>query len=148
MSRGLKATAWPGRFQILPGKGGSPTWLLDVCHNSAGATAFVDTFTRLFPGRKAAFVVGLVKRKEHQEIIDRFAKVADRFCLVPLASKRSVDIKQLIASIDWHGVPVRRFGRLATARNSLLKQSESHSIIALVGSHYLVGEFLSNYGKG
>lgn len=146
--QGLEATRWPGRFQVVPGDKASPTMILDVCHNTGGAAAFVDTFKRTFPSRKAQMIIGFVKRKPHQEMVDLLSQVTGRFWLVPLASRRGVDVIELERNLDWKGVPVRRLARLNTAHRQLTKQLGPDGIGAVVGSHYLVGEFLSRFGEG
>jgi dihydrofolate synthase/folylpolyglutamate synthase len=142
---GLKSTDWPGRFQVLPRNDSTPRVVLDVCHNAAGAAAFAQTFTRWSGGHKAPIVIGLVKRKEHQAIIDALAPVAESFHLVPLASKRSVDVRDLVANLQWHGVTVTRSGRLDTALRRVLKTAQPDDTICVIGSHYLVGEYLAKY---
>ena len=116
--------------------------VLDVCHNRAGVEAFTRTFEQTYPGRQAAVIFGTVKRKEHQLIIDSLSRIAAHFALVPLKSKRSADLVDLMDNLDWHGVPVKKYGRLRTACNHLLKSSGPDDIICVVGSHYLAGEFL------
>jgi dihydrofolate synthase / folylpolyglutamate synthase len=142
---GLKSTDWPGRFQVLPPNGFTPRIVLDVCHNAAGAAAFAHTFARWSGGRKAPIVIGLVKRKEHQAIIDALATVAESFRLVPLASKRSVDTRELVAQLNWHGVPVARSARLDSALRQVVKTAQPDDTICVIGSHYLVGEYLAKY---
>ena len=39
IERGIRETHWPGRFQVLPAKGGDPEYVFDVAHNPAGAWA-------------------------------------------------------------------------------------------------------------
>lgn len=143
--QGLATTCWPGRFQVLPADNGRPETILDVGHNAGGAASFADTFRRLYPGRKTALLIGFVKRKAHQEMIDKLATIASEFCLVPLATKRSVDPREMEREMNWHGVPVRRFARFDTAYKRLMKESEPGTIISIVGSHYLVGYYLERY---
>ena len=142
---GLKKAVWPGRFQIIK-RTGQPTLILDVCHNAGSVSAFVDTFKRLFPNQKTRILTGFVKRKEHQLMFDSLSKVAHSYSLVPLTTKRSTDINDLIKQLDWQGIPLEKFGRLKTAYNNLLKRSDPHDIISIIGSHYLVGEFLEENG--
>lgn len=141
--KGLRTVEFPGRFQVLGNGSISPRFVLDVCHNRAGAVAFADTFSKRFPGRGSIVLLGLVKRKEHQGIVDALAPIADSFHLVPLRSKRSCDAAELVKALDWHGRPVTRSARFDTALSRLLKSASSDDIISVVGSHYLVGEFLS-----
>ena len=144
---GLETTDWPGRFQVVPKGPDSPTVVLDVCHNSGGIKAFVDTFRKTFPRRQAQMIIGFVRRKPHQEMIDLLASITEQFWLVPLASKRSVDTVELMKSANWNGVPVKRVAQLRTAWRQVLKCTAPDDIVTVIGSHYLVGEYLSRYGE-
>ena len=144
---GLETTDWPGRFQVVPGGSARPTAVLDVCHNAAGARAFVDTFRKTFPSRRAQTIVGFVRRKPHQELIDLLAPITEQFWLVPLASKRSVDTVELMRTANWHSVPVKRTAQLRTAWRQVCKDATPDDIVAVIGSHYLVGEYLSHHGE-
>jgi len=75
-------------------------------------------------------------------IINSLSRISANFLLVPLRTKRSVDLDELIMDLDWLGIPVRKYGSLKRAYSSLLKSASLDDIIIVVGSHYLVGEFL------
>ncbi len=141
---GLAQTRWAGRFDIIvrPGK---PTLILDVGHNAAGVDAFVSAFQRRFPGRKATIITGFVKRKEHQKMFDSMSRIANQYDLVPLKTGRSVDPNELIAQIDWHGIPYRIHGSLQSAYRRVVKSFTKDDIIVIAGSHYLVGEFMAKH---
>ena len=143
---GLSRTAWPGRFHIITGRR-RPTVILDVCHNRGGVEAFVRTFRNRFPNRRAHVLTGLVKRKEHQRMFDSLSRIAVRYDLVPLKTKRSTDLAALMATVDFGSLPVRRHGSLSAAYAKLLKTCRRDDIIAVVGSHFLVGEFLDRFGS-
>jgi dihydrofolate synthase / folylpolyglutamate synthase len=144
ITKGLRSTYWPGRFQIIkaPKK---PMLILDVCHNAAGARAFADTFQKLFPRRKALVLFGAVKKKEHQAMFDFFAPLTKEYMLIPLKTHRSMPPRELLATINFHGVPTNRAPDLPKAYNRLLRQADPDDIIVVAGSHYLVGEFLQKY---
>jgi dihydrofolate synthase/folylpolyglutamate synthase len=144
VERGIRSTQWRGRFQVLSHRG-KPTIILDVCHNAAGAVAFATTFSHLYPGRKAPIIVGFVQKKEHQKMFDALSIVASEYLLVKLKSHRSIDLDETIRSVDLRGVPVRAYRSLASALSALVKQADSDDIIPVIGSHYLVGEFLGRY---
>jgi len=143
---GLAETSWPGRFQILK-RNGLPTTVLDVGHNEKGVLTVVDTFRRRFPGRRAQIVTGFVKRKPHQAMVDALRKIAERFWLVPLATHRSIDLDELLATIDFGEIPIRRMRSLRQAIDSLARQIPPDDVVLVVGSHYLVGEYLEKYGN-
>lgn len=139
--KGVRETNWPGRFQIIRDRN-RPTIVLDVCHNEGGARSFAETFKLEFPGKSARIVAGFVKKKEHQKIINALATIASEFTLVPMKTKRTVELKEFVKSMNWHGVPVNQAGTLRSALRAHLKVAGNSEVIAIVGSHYLVGEFL------
>lgn len=138
---GLAHVDWPGRFQIVK-RQGKPTLVLDVAHNASGAAVVARTFKKAFPGRKAYLVLGLVKRKQHQRIIDSFAPLTREYWLTPLKTSRSTDIKEMAAELDWHNLPVNTRASLTTCWRGVTKRLEPDDIVMVVGSHYLIGEFL------
>jgi len=142
---GIGNTRWPGRFQVRQYQR-KPTHVFDVCHNTAGVRAFVESFEAVFPGRKASVLTGLVKRKEHQKMFDQLSAIAHGYSLVPLKTGRSTDLAELMRTVNWRGVPCRKFGSLETAYFNLLQTCAPDDIIIVIGSHYLVGEFFDKYG--
>jgi dihydrofolate synthase/folylpolyglutamate synthase len=142
---GLANTRWPGRFQIIR-RPNQPDLLFDVGHNAGGIAAFVKAFQNHYPGRKAHVITGFVKRKEHQKMFDALRHITREYHLVPLKTHRSTDVDQLISQINWRAVPIRRCAGLRSAYNKLAKACSHDDIIAVVGSHYLVGEFFQAYG--
>jgi dihydrofolate synthase/folylpolyglutamate synthase len=146
IKQGLRTTTWPGRFDIrhFPGL---PVTVLDVCHNKGGAEAFARTFEVIYPGRKCRALVGFVKRKDHQGMIDALAPIVETFHLAPLPTKRTIDVAELIEQLDWRGVPVIRSAGVESGFRKLLKSTDPDDIIAIIGSHYLVGAFLAKHGR-
>lgn len=144
MVDGIRTTDWPGRFQIIKSNG-CPALVLDVCHNRAGVAAFVASFRLKYPGYRAPVITGFVKRKEHKAMIDELAGITREFYLVPLKTKRSADLEELLRKMNWHDIPVKKYGSLKTAYSRVLKKAGPDDIICIIGSHYLVGEFLKNY---
>ncbi len=138
---GLAKASWPGRFQVIERKT-KPTLVFDVCHNTGGVTAFVDSIKNRFPNKKAHIITGVVKRKEHQKMFDLFGQLTDCFHLVPLATHRTTDLDELCENINWHNRTIIKHKSLRTAYKKVLKSSDSDDIIIIVGSHYLVGEFI------
>jgi dihydrofolate synthase/folylpolyglutamate synthase len=142
---GITDTEWPGRFQIYRQRG-KATFVLDVCHNAGGAKAFVESYKRRFPKHRPAIIVGLVKRKDHQKMFDSFWEIARRYMLVKMKTHRTVTPKEMTETIDFKGIPTWRCADLQSALNQLLPTVDSDDIIAVLGSHYLVGEFLEKHG--
>ena len=58
VERGVAATRWAGRFEVLPHVPGKPTVVIDGGHNPQGAQALADSLADVFAGRKADAVLG------------------------------------------------------------------------------------------
>lgn len=145
--KGLKETNWPGRFQVLTNGSKIPQVILDVCHNASGARAFAEAFASRYPGRRCLMVVGFVKRKQHQEMVDAFAPIARHVQIVPLKTKRSTPAAELMNGLDWHDLSVGKSAQLETGYRKVLKLARADDTICVIGSHYLVGEFLLKFGR-
>jgi len=143
---GIESAEWSGRFQILK-RPRQPIVILDVGHNAGGVRAFVESFKIKFPGRRAAIIAGFVKKKQHEEMLAALAEVASSIDVVRLATRRSGDTRAMRRFISQLGVPSHRYGRLDLAYKRLVQSLDPDDIIVVCGSHYLVGEFLSRYGR-
>ncbi len=141
IKKGITSAQIAGRFQIIE-RPGAPIHILDVGHNAPGMAAFVKAFQVRFPGRKAKVITGFVRLKQHREMISSLASITELFALVPLRSHRSIPPSELIRDADFGLVPYKKYGSLPVAHRHLLKSSRPDDIIVVVGSHYLVGEFL------
>ena len=122
-----------------------PVHIFDVGHNAEGVTAFVKSFQSRYPGKKARILTGFVKRKEHQLMFNQLAKIAERYAITPLSTKRTIDVDELLNTLDFKGIPISSFKSLGAAYNNLLKNCSTDDILIILGSHYLVGEFFKRY---
>ncbi|MDP7348038.1 MAG: cyanophycin synthetase, partial [Phycisphaeraceae bacterium] len=56
--RGLAATRWPGRIQVLDaGLNGTPALLVDGAHTAESAAALVNTVNEMFPRRRKTILI-------------------------------------------------------------------------------------------
>jgi dihydrofolate synthase/folylpolyglutamate synthase len=143
---GIRGAVWPGRFEIREYRG-KPTHIFDVSHNASGVASFVETYKLIFGERKAKIITGFVKRKEHQKMFDSLSTIAESYALVPLRTGRSVELSEMVSSINWRGVPYRRHGSLKSAYSKVLNSSANDDVVIVIGSHYLVGEFYNWYKR-
>jgi len=143
---GLKNTVWPGRFEIIkqPGK---PLIILDVGHNQAGVKATADCFREMFPGRKAAFLIGFVRFKNLKEIVRPLIPLAESIAIARLDTYRSTDPEEVAACFPAGKFPVTISESLTMAAKKLIKSAAPDDIIIIGGSHFAVGEFLANRRK-
>ncbi len=143
---GLASIDWPGRFQIIDRPEGPI--VLDVGHNPGGSAAFAETWRRRFGLTPTGLLIlGLVKRKDHQRIITSLAPCFREVILAPAATRRSLSPEELQGYGEWEETPVSTAGSLRTAWRRASRRRISGEPIAVVGSHYLVGEWLSHHRR-
>ena len=70
IERGVRETRWPGRFQIVPARGGWPEVVFDVAHNPAGAWALRSALSERYHERPLIFVFGAMRDKAISEMAE------------------------------------------------------------------------------
>lgn len=138
ISRGLAATEWPGRFQMLE----SGRLIIEGAHNPHGAATAVSTWREKFGEERATVIFGAVAGKDIAAVLALLGAVAVRFFMVTLQSPRAVPAETLAAAAPA-GAEVRVFPSLTEA----LAAAEALPARRLVcGSLYLCGEALALRG--
>ncbi len=74
----LAGFLWPGRFQRVSGPDGIEL-VLEVAHNPAAAAKLRENIERVWPGRKALFVVALAGDKDYAYFLESLLPVAGGF---------------------------------------------------------------------
>jgi len=146
IARGLAATVWPGRFEILSEK---PLIVLDGAHNAAGMKMLVETWRaflnsrfRWGPDQIAActhLVFAAVADKDISEMAQLLRPLLREISFVRLANERSADPVQLAQSFS--GLPYACYDSVSDVWPKLTSQPES--IYLITGSLFLVGEMLA-----
>jgi len=96
ISEGLQDTVWPGRFEILQQE---PGVILDGAHNPDGAAVFISNLKSYFPKQKFIFVIGVMKDKKYNKILELAAPLAQEFITVTPDSERALSSAELKAAI-------------------------------------------------
>ena len=140
---------WPGRVEML--EGGRVTWILDVAHNPAGASALAATLDALRPRRPLVILTAMLARKAWPGILDVLRETADAMVLTIADSHpegAGWDLARVQAYLESHEVGSGRGGRplavessaeLATALSRASELAEGGTVV-VAGSCYLVGD--------
>ncbi len=139
MCRGIEATTWPGRNELLHRNGRELT-LLDCAHNPDGA---VTLSHMLDPGllgeiesrREIALVFGALKSKNYKAMLRRLQQVAGhRVYVAPPIPERAVPPEDMRAILS---------GEVATSVAEALARARhlvgQYGVVVVAGSTYLVG---------
>ncbi len=73
------------------------------------------------------------------------SEISSYYALVPLSTKRTTNVADMIKEINFKSVPLKKFGKIESGYNSILKMTNTNDIVIVIGSHYLVGEFFEKY---
>jgi dihydrofolate synthase/folylpolyglutamate synthase len=137
--RGLAATEWPGRLQIIEGE---PRIILDGAHNPAGAhvlaTFLAEHRTEL--GR-LILVFGVLKDKNWEAMLGSLAPLADEIILTHPPTVRGADPAELRSAVRGRAAPrvaAEPAEALALARST----AGAADTILVAGSLYTVAAAL------
>lgn len=79
LRKGLQETKWPGRFTVV---GKKPYFIVDGAHNADAAKKLAETIEFYFTNRRIIFIMGVLRDKEYDRIIEQTHKFADQIITV------------------------------------------------------------------
>jgi dihydrofolate synthase / folylpolyglutamate synthase len=136
--RGLVETELAGRFQVLPGR---PAVVLDVGHNPQACEVLADNLGSMGFFDRTVAIVGMLADKDIEGSLQALAGKIDHWLVIPLASPRAAEVKQLaevIAKVAPHANVecCANAGEAALRASSLLGETDR---IVVFGSFLTVG---------
>lgn len=137
LKSGIENTKWFGRFSIVQNE---PYIVVDGGHNRQGALVLRDSLEAYFPKRKIVFLMGILKDKEVDYILDTLLPITDRLYATTVESPRTLPPEELVEK-------VRKRGGKAEVFNSHLVPSElvkEDEVLCICGSLYLIKNFCQN----
>ncbi len=97
LRKGLQDTVWQGRFSILSKK---PYFIVDGAHNEDAAQKLANSIEFYFTNKRIIYIMGILKDKEHEKIIDLTHKYADQIITVtPPDNPRAMHAYELAQEI-------------------------------------------------
>ena len=148
VSAGFSSVSWPARFEILSR---DPLVILDGGHNAQCAAAFAESLRQYCGGRKAVFILGMLRDKESAAVIDILMPLAAGFVCTTPPSERALPAAELAETVrEWTagmrevsvhvcsapGTALRTARQIADAEQAADKRQPP---IAIFGSLYLAG---------
>jgi dihydrofolate synthase / folylpolyglutamate synthase len=142
VEKGVAATSWPARFQVLPATPEFPETVLDVAHNPAGAWALRSALSTYYEDRALIFVFGAMRDKAIQEIGDILFPLAQQVIATRADNPRAASIDEIIAVARHSGTEVLPAENVRNALEHARKLAGSKGVVVITGSLYIVGEAL------
>jgi dihydrofolate synthase/folylpolyglutamate synthase len=157
IAQGIRETHWPGRFQVVPGAGDNPEYVLDVAHNPAGAWALRSTLSSAYKdsgngdpgnGREITMVFGVLRDKAVAEITEILFPIAGHVIVTHANNPRSAspeEIRQAAARVAA-GIDIEEAEDVPSALNRARKVAGAGGLVVVTGSIYIVGEAMRTLG--
>jgi dihydrofolate synthase / folylpolyglutamate synthase len=157
IAEGIRETYWPGRFQVVPGAGDDPEYVLDVAHNPAGAWALRSTLSAAYPdlgngdpenGREITMVFGVMRDKAVQEVTEILFPIAGHVIVTHANNPRSAspdEIRQAAARVAA-GIDIEDAEDVASALERARTVAGAGGLVVVTGSIYIVGEAMRMLG--
>ncbi len=148
IERGVRDTHWPGRFQIVPAKGGWPEIVLDVAHNPAGAWALRSALSERYEDRQLIFVFGAMRDKAISEMAEILFPTARVIIATQPNNPRAASATEILQAASRTGTEVETIAEVQPAleRARKLAAEDEDSVMIITGSIYLVGEAMQALG--
>jgi dihydrofolate synthase / folylpolyglutamate synthase len=131
---GLANVFWPGRFQRLGAR-----IVLDGAHNPAASQRLIETWEECVGKERSTIIFGGLREKDLLQMLSVLGKIAARFYIVPVQSRRAAATDEIQALVPKN-VPSSTFNSVSDA---LELAQQSDQLILVTGSLFLVGEVLA-----
>ena len=145
LKQAMTSVQWPGRFEVMPRDGFE--LIIDGAHNPAGIRTLRDSLDYYYPDKKRIFVLGILKDKDFEGMLEILLSPEDRVIFTTPSSERAADPVELlecakVAAKEAIGDPQKALERGMELAASAAKESEaaeSDRILICAGSLYLIG---------
>ena len=135
--KGLKSTCWEGRLEVISA---DPTILLDCAHNPEGVRILTIAIREYFVFKRCHVILGIMKDKPFEEMVEIIAPLADRIILVKPQQERSWEPKQLKAKLSKHHKVIEIIEEIDYAVEITKQNSAPDDLICITGSIFTVAE--------
>ena len=146
IERGIRATHWPGRFQVVPSAGTSPEFVLDVAHNPAGAWALRSTLSAAYGDRPMTMVFGVMRDKAIAEIAEILFPLAEHVIVTRASNPRSASAEEIRRAAARVAGDIREASDVAAALEDASRVAGRGGLVVVTGSIYIVGEAMQELG--
>ncbi|MFI5114861.1 MAG: bifunctional folylpolyglutamate synthase/dihydrofolate synthase [Terriglobales bacterium] len=146
IERGIRATHWPGRFQVLPASSREPEYVFDVAHNPAGAWALRSTLSAVYGDRPFTMVFGVMRDKAVAEIAEILFPVAEHVIATHADNPRSATPDEIRQAASRVATDIQEAGNVASALEKARRTAGPGGLAVITGSIYIVGEAMRVLG--
>ena len=137
LRKGLKETAWPGRFELLRRE---PLFIVDGGHNPQCMAALAENMASFLPDRPITALTGVMADKDFTDMYRLVAPYITRFVTVTPANPRAMAAEKLAEVLSVFGKPVTACATVDEGVKTAIAQTEANGAVLAFGSLYMLGD--------
>ena len=137
LREGLKAVAWPGRFELLRK---SPVFFVDGGHNPQCMQALAENIRTYLPDRPLTALTGVMADKDYLDMYRPVAPYITRFVTVTPENPRALPAEKLAEVLSVFGKPVTACASVREGVEAAIAQTGADEAVIAFGSLYMVGD--------
>ncbi len=142
IARGLQSVSLPGRFQTIANR---PQVVVDVSHNPQAAAVLAENLSRLPAQGTRWAVVGMLRDKEVERVVETLSPQIDRWVVCGLALERGLSVAELAAVVERvTGMEVERLPDPLAAYRTVLGRASADDRVVVFGSFHMVAALLED----
>ena len=135
---GLAKTVWKGRLEKI---NDAPPFYIDGAHNTDAWLTLADNLERYFTDKRKVFIIGVLKDKEYQQMVDILAPYMDYAVTVTTVNnKRALSGNILAELIREKGVSAESAADYEGAVKRAVEMADKNSVIIACGSLSFTGD--------
>ena len=135
--KGLETVNWEGRLEVVSD---SPTVVLDCAHNVASVRNMTLEVRKNIDFDRCFVILGLMKDKEIDNIIEILNQFGDLFYLVQVDPKRGEPTKKLKEKLNKYNKPVHVSESVSNALQAAKESAKPKDLVCITGSICTVAE--------
>jgi len=135
--KGLETVGWEGRLEVVSDH---PLVVLDCAHNVASVSNMTAELRKNINFSRCLVILGLMKDKEIDKIIDILSQFGDRFYLVQVNPKRGETTENLKEKLKKYNKPVQVSESVSNAIQAAKEFSKPNDLVCITGSIFTVAE--------
>ncbi|HEX8816201.1 MAG TPA: folylpolyglutamate synthase/dihydrofolate synthase family protein [Terriglobales bacterium] len=140
IEQGVRATRWPGRFEVRRFAADGPDYVFDVAHNPAGVWALRSTLSAVYGDRRLIVVFGVLRDKAIREMSEVLFPLADRVIATHADNPRSATTAEIREASTRVATEIEDAPDMIAALRRAAEIAGPKDVILVTGSIYVVGE--------
>ena len=145
IERGLAATSWPARFEVVTDPDGA-TIVIDGAHTGAAAQALVDTLDQEFPGAQIEFVFGMLGAKDIERMLRQLQRRSGHIAIVAPSNPRAMTVEAMAAAAETIGLEAIPEIDLGQAIDHAAHRAGHTGVVVVTGSLSFAAEARATLG--